>query len=72
MTNNHEVFNPDNVAIEPVFNNCKEKQNYYREKYKNRGTTVWVSKRIDRNGKVVQPGKTYENDEGRVVYKTAK
>lgn len=72
MTNNHEVFNPDNVAIEPVFNNYKEKQNYYREKYKNRGTTVWVSKRIDRNGKVVQPGKTYENDEGRVVYKTAK
>lgn len=57
---------------EPIFKSYKEKQNYYREKYKNRGTTVWVSKRIDRNGKVAQPGRTYENDEGRVVYKTAK
>lgn len=57
---------------EPIFKNWKEKQNYYKEKYKNRGRTVWVSKRIDRNGKVVQPGKTYEKDEGRVVYKTAK
>ena len=57
---------------EPTFSNYKEKQNYYREKYKNRGTSVWVSKRIDRNGKVVRPGRTYENDEGRVVYKTAK
>lgn len=57
---------------EPVFKNYKEKQNYYREKYENRAKTVWVSKRINRNGKVVQPGRTYENDEGRVVYKTAK
>jgi len=57
---------------EPTFSNYKEKQNYYREKYKNRGTTVWVSKRINRNGKVVQPGRTYEKDEGRVVYKSGK
>ena len=57
---------------EPIFNNYKEKQNYYREKYENRAKTVWVSKRINRNGKVIQPGRTYENDEGRVVYKTAK
>lgn len=57
---------------EPVFKNYKEKQNYYREKYENRAKTVWVSKRINRNGKVIQPGRTYENDEGRVVYKTAK
>ena len=57
---------------EPVFKNYKEEQNYYREKYKNLGKTIWVSKRIDRKGKVIQPGRTYENDKGRVVYKTAK
>ena len=57
---------------EPVFKNYKEKQRYYDEKYKNLGKTVWVSKIIGRNGKVLQPGKTYEKDEGRVVYKTAK
>ena len=57
---------------EPIFKNYKEKQNYYREKYKNRGTTLWVSKRIDRKGNVVQPGKTFERDEGRVVYKSGK
>ena len=26
MTDNHEVFNPDNLTIEPVFKNYKEKQ----------------------------------------------
>lgn len=57
---------------EPIFKNYKEKQNYYREKYKNRGTTLWVSKRIDRKGNVVQPGKTFEHDKGRVVYKSGK
>lgn len=57
---------------EPVFKNYKEKQRYYDEKYKNLGKTIWVSKIIGRNGKVLQPGKTYEKDEGRVVYKTSK
>ena len=41
---------------EPTFSNYKEKQNYYREKYKNRGTTIWVSKMIGKDGKVVQAG----------------
>lgn len=57
---------------EPVFKNYKEKQRYYDEKYKNLGKTIWVSKIIGRNGKVLQPGKTYEKDEGRVVYKSGK
>lgn len=57
---------------EPVFENYKQKQRYYDEKYKNRGKTVWVSKRLGRDGKVLQPGKTYEVDKGRVVYKTGK
>ena len=49
---------------EPVFDNYKQKQNYYREKYKNRGETVWVSKMIGKDGKVLQPGRTYEKDNG--------
>ena len=57
---------------EPVFKNYKEKQRYYDEKYKNLGKTIWVSKIIGRNGKVIQPGRTYETDKGRVVYKTSK
>ena len=57
---------------EPKFENWKQRQNYYKEKYKNRGKTVWVSKRIGRDGKVIQPGKTYEKPKERVVYKTAK
>ena len=44
---------------EPTFKNYKEKQNYYREKYKNRGKTVWLSKVIDRTGKITQSGRTY-------------
>lgn len=57
---------------EPVFKNYKEKQRYYDEKYKNLGKTVWISKIIGRNGKVLQPGRTYETDKGRVVYKSGK
>lgn len=44
---------------EPVFKDYKEKQNYYKEKYNNRGKTIWVSKIVGRDGKVLQPGSTY-------------
>lgn len=44
---------------EPIFKNYKEKQNYYKEKYKNRGKTIWLSKVIGRDGKTLQDGKTY-------------
>ena len=57
---------------EPKFENYKQKQNYYRELYKNRGKTIWVSKKIGRDGKVLQQGKTYVKPKERVVYKTAK
>lgn len=57
---------------EPTFANYKEKQNYYREKYKNRGTTIWVSKMIGKDGKVVKPGSTYEKDGGLFNTKRAK
>ena len=57
---------------EPKFENYKQKQNYYKEKYKNMGKTIWVSKRIGRNGKIIQDGKTYEKPEERVVHKTMK
>ena len=60
------------IDDEPVFENYKQRQAYYREKWKNRGRTIWVSKRIGRDGKVLQPGKTYEKEKERVVYKTAK
>jgi len=46
------------------FNNYKEKQNYYRDKAENRGTTIFLSKIVDKNGKVLQPGKTYTSDKG--------
>lgn len=72
MSENNEVFKEENLEIEPKFENYKQKQNYYKEKYKNRGTTVWVSKRVGRDGKIVQPGRTYEITKEKVVYKTAK
>lgn len=62
----------NNENLEPKFENYKQRQNYYKEKYKNRGTTVWVSKRVGRDGKIVQPGKTYETTKEKVVYKTIK
>lgn len=55
---------------EPKFDNWKQKQNYYKEKYKNGGKTIWVSKRMGRDGKVIQAGKTYEKPKERIVYKT--
>lgn len=45
---------------EPVFKNYKEEQNYYKERYKNRGETLHISKVITRDGKVIQAGDTYE------------
>ena len=56
---------------EPNFKNYKQKQNYYKEKYKNRGQVVWVSKRIGRDGKVLQEGRTYTNGE-RTIFKSMK
>lgn len=50
------------MDIEPVFNNYKERQNYYKEKYKNRGRVIHVSKMINRDGKVIQSGKTYTKE----------
>lgn len=64
-----EDYDVEILDTEPKFENYKQKQNYYKEKYKNRGTTIWVSKRISRDGKVLQQGRTY-SDGGRVVYKT--
>ena len=45
---------------EPEFRNYKERQNYYKERYQNRGKTVHVSKIITRDGKIIQAGDTYE------------
>ena len=45
---------------EPEFKDYKERQNYYKERYQNRGKTVHVSKIITRDGKIIQAGDTYE------------
>lgn len=44
---------------EPIFKNYKEHQNYYKEKYKNRGKVIHTSIMYDKDGNVIQPGKTY-------------
>lgn len=49
---------------EKEFKNYKEKQNYYRELYKNRGKVIHISKIIDKTGKVLQNGSTYESNKG--------
>ena len=49
---------------EPIFNNYKEKQNYYKEMYKNRGKAIHLSKMIGRDDKVLQQGSTYHSDKG--------
>jgi hypothetical protein len=56
----------------PKFENYKQEQNYWNEKYKNRGKTIWVSKKISRDGKVLEPGRTYEKPKERIVHKTMK
>lgn len=50
------------MNTEPEFRNYKERQNYYKEKYKNRGKVIHVSKIINRDGKVIQFGKTYTKE----------
>lgn len=50
------------MTQEPTFKNYKEKQNYYKEKYKNRGAVVWISKVVGRDGKILQPGRTYSTE----------
>ena len=42
------------------FKSYKEKQNYYKERYANRGTTLHISKIIGNDNKVIQSGNTYE------------
>lgn len=51
---------------EPIFKNYKEKQAYYREKYKNRGHVVHISKIIDSHGNIKQVGKTYHSEKGEI------
>ena len=38
---------------EPIFKNYKERQNYYKEKYKNRGKVIHTSIMYDKNGNVI-------------------
>lgn len=54
------------------FKDYKEKQAYYKEKYKNRGETIWVSKIIGRDGKVAQQGRTYQPNAGLFNGKSAR
>lgn len=54
------------------FKDYKEKQAYYKEKYKNRGETIWVSKIIGRDGKIVQQGRTYQPNAGLFNGKSAR
>lgn len=54
------------------FKNYKEKQAYYKEKYKNRGETIWVSKIVGRDGKVTQQGRTYQPNAGLFNGKSAR
>lgn len=42
------------------FKSYKEKQNYYKERYNNRGTTLHISKIVGNDNKVIQSGNTYE------------
>ena len=44
---------------EPIFKNYKERQNYYKEKYKNRGKVIHTSIIYNKDGNIIQPGKTY-------------
>lgn len=48
---------------EPVFKNYKERSNYYKERYKNRGRVIHTSIIYDKNGNVIQPGRTYRKEE---------
>lgn len=54
------------------FKDYKEKQAYYKEKYKNRGETIWVSKIIGRDGKIAQQGRTYQPNAGLFNGKSAR
>lgn len=41
MSENGEMFDENKLHVERVeFDNYKQKQNYYKEKYKNRGTDL--------------------------------
>lgn len=51
---------------ELTFKTYKEKQAYYREKYKNRGTVIHISKIERGNGIIFQPGRTYYSEKGEI------
>lgn len=51
---------------ELTFKTYKEKQAYYKEKYKNRGTVIHISKIERGDGKVLQPGTTYYSQNGEI------
>lgn len=48
------------------FNNYKERQNYYRELYKNRGNVIHISKIVGRDGSIWQKGSTYTSEKGEI------
>lgn len=58
---------------EPKFENYKQRQNYYKEKYKNRGVVFLRSeKRYNKDGTVATPGKTYRKYESLFDGKSAR
>lgn len=60
------------MSEEITFKNFKEKQNYYKQLYKNRGKTIHVSKVYGRDGKVLQAGSTYTPNAGLFNGRTAR
>ena len=75
LNENEKSFDESNLEIvndEPQFKDYKERQAYYKEKYENRGETIWVSKIIGRNGKVAQQGRTYQPNAGLFNSRTAR
>lgn len=70
MSENGEIFDSSKVTIEKVeFENYKQKQRYYGEKYKNRGTILHQQP----FGSVVyQNGCFYRKMKGTTMYKVDK
>ena len=75
LNENEKSFDESNLEIvddEPQFKDYKERQAYYKEKYENRGRTVFVSKMVGRDGKIIQPGRTYQPNAGLFNGRTAR
>ena len=65
LNEGQKPFDESNLEIvkdEPQFKDYKERQAYYREKYRNRGRTIFVSKMVGRDGKIIQSGRTRQLD----------